>query len=249
MFVEEDNDPNTVPEPTEAEIAASIEADDAGEAEPGQVVADPLVEGASPEPVTVSKEDYDQLQQQLAQSKTNYDEAHRTITRQAQELSDSRKTKDVDPEKEMSADEWLDDPAKATKNIVTSVLTEFEKGRQEERQAERQLEDFAEQEGIPVKRLRQLSQKLAGALATPEDLLGVLKQLHQAETTHDAVASAAAAATDTAARNARAVTVEGNAPQTESPDKSIDDMTDDELEKYVIKKYGIADERGGFQRS
>ena len=235
------NDPRSVPDDEIIEpIFDEGQDENTGQGDDGE-------EGVSPKPEVVSKEDFDKLREELEKTKESYKEAHRTITRQSQQLSEVLRadTRRPEPEQDIPADDYFSDPANATRKIVRSevepLLRQLEEKREQERQLERYLNDFSTERNIPVRRLESHLQRVQQSLKDPGLLLDTLAALDAAERAHEAVNEAGQVARDAVNRNARAVQTEAGATKASPPGKRIADMTADELEAYIRRKHGVVE--------
>jgi hypothetical protein len=180
------------------------------------------------------------LQERMEKLEKSYQEAQRVIGRQGKELGELRKRPIPQTEETIAPDAFFTDPVNVTTKVVSRALAEFEARQEQKRQAERYLQEYAEEKGIPVRQLQALNERLQSASADPDAYLEMLTQLHQAQNTSEAIRSATQSAKDTATRNARAVTSESASANISPPGKSFDQMTGDEMREWIKKNYGEA---------
>jgi len=187
---------------------------------PESVVTTPAVEPAA----------VNEVAQKLAELEKQNRELQRRLTQQGRELAEQRRTSSVPKE----TPNFFENP----EAVLEAKLTAFEQRLEQRRQAEQLLRDFAEERGIPVRKLQQLNDEFQGATADPREYLEVLARLHAAGQTAEAIHVAQKATVETVQKNARAVTSETTSAQVSPPGKPIEEMTLEEYRAYLVKKHG-----------
>jgi len=177
--------------------------------------------------------------ERLAKLEQSYKEAHRTITKLTQKLSDYEK-RGQPAEAEIPADAWFTDPARSTKKVVADVLMEFESRQEQKHQTERLLQDFAEERGLSRRQLQALNEDIQAAMADPNAYLEMLGQLHAARNTGAEIQKVARLAKDSVERNARAVTTETTASRVSPPGKPFSEMSGNEMRDWILRNHGEA---------
>jgi len=217
-----------------------MEQDPQSAPEEGQV--DETGQGENAVPPETPQDDGQALKERMEKLERSYQEAQRVIGRQGRELGELRKQRPASEpgEDNIAPDAFFTDPVNVTTKVVSRALAEFEARQEQKRQAERYLQAYAEEQGIPVRQLQALNEKLQSAQSDPDAYLDVLAQIHRAQNTSQEIQKAAQSAKDSVIRNARAVTTESTNTQVSPPGKSFDDMTLAEQREYLIKKYGEA---------
>jgi hypothetical protein len=163
------------------------------------------------------------------------------LTQKGRELAEQRRSQTPPTQEEaILPDAFFTDPVNVTAKVVSRALADYEGRQEQKRQAERYLQEYAEEKGIPVRQLQALAERLQSAQSNPEEYLDVLASIHQAQNTSAEIQRATKSAVDSAARNARAVTTEGGATQVTPPNKPVSEMTVEEHRAYLAKQHGIA---------
>jgi hypothetical protein len=166
---------------------------------------------------------------------------HYKLTQQGRKL---KQYEEVAPPRtqEPAAEEFdWQNPGASIGKYVSKALGDFENRQEQRRQAEEMIRRTAEDRGIPVPKLQEYYVRLQEAAQDPYELMDTVARMYQADHAQEAISQAARTAQETAQRNARAVTTESSSTQPIEPHKSLKEMTDEELEKYVQRKYGVAD--------
>jgi hypothetical protein len=191
-------------------------------------------EGASQKP---------DVETRLSQIERDYKELQKDYTRKAQQLAEMRRSQQSPQghtNQPVAEDfDWAN-PGASIGKYVGSALTEFEMRQEQKRQAAELIRDTAEQHGIPTKDLQKYYQKLQEAATDPYELMETVARMYRADHTDQAINEAQRATKESVERNARAVTAEGGSTKQSPPGKALSDMTDKELEEYVMRVHGKA---------
>lgn len=179
----------------------------------------------------------DPVEARFAKLEASYKEAQRKITLQGQELARYKQQVQTPPDNDEEL--YSLDSVAATKKIVTSALTEFERRQQEQRQAEQYLERFARERNIPAHELQDTYEQLANAANDRNAMLEVLATLHRAQNIETQLSQVQQTAQDNATRNARAVTTQSGNQQQTTPAKEFEQMTLAEQRQYLVDNLGV----------
>lgn len=176
------------------------------------------------------------MEARLAMLEKQNKEAQRKITQQGQELAQYKRAQTPpDNDEEL----YTLDSVAATKRIVTSALSDYERRQQEQRQAEQYLDRFAREHNIPAHELQETYEDLAAAANDRTAMLEVLATLHRARNINVQLEAARQTAQDTATRNARAVTTQTGTHQQTPPAKEFEQMSLAEQRQHLIETLGI----------
>lgn len=191
--------------------------------------------GQDPEPdkdggEAITPEKFAELQEDNKKLKASYDEAHATITRTSQELAELKRSKEAEPNPD--EDEYL----------TVATFRQLTAEQQQQAQLNETSRDLAAELGVPVSQIRETMAGLAGSLATTDGVAGVVRRLVQAGQAEQTVGDAAAAAEDSARRNARGVQTAGGAPSPAPVKVPLGDMTADQLKAHIERTRGRTEE-------
>lgn len=202
----------------------------------GQVQESGQGEDVTPDP---APDEGQAERERLAKLEQSYKEAHRTITRLTQKISDYEK-KGQPAEADIPPDAYFTDPVNTTKKVMASVLSEFEARQEQKRQVDRLLQEVAEENGLTRRQMEVLNEEFQAAMNDPREYLGLLARINTANNASSEIQKAAKLAKDSVARNARAVTSEASRTQVSPPGKAFEEMSLEEMRQYIAEKHGIA---------
>lgn len=192
----------------------------------------------------------DPVAQKLSELETENKKLHKRLTDQGRKIANQERNSQVSEQPVEQAPSWdWENPAQSiqstVKNTVSAALTDMEQRLEQKRQAEQTLRDFAEEKGIPTREFQRLNETLQQAANDPYEYLEMLARLHTAENTSEAISQARDAAVSAERNKARAITTEGGSTGSFPTEKSINDMTADELEEHIKANFGV-EERDSY---
>lgn len=182
----------------------------------------------------------DPVAQKLNELEAHNKELQDRLTRQGRELANMRRQ----PQTQTPAEErkaFFDDPDGVLEAFKRDIVNTLE----QHRQTDMMLRNFAEEKGIPMRRLQSLNDRLSSAMNNPDDYLELLYEIHAAQDAATQVQKAVSAATDTVKQQARAVTAEGGQPApgepAEIPIEEFRKWPKEKRAEYLARRFGVQD--------
>lgn len=210
--------------------------------DPNTTPGEPGSEGQPVESTEPPTPEVDPTEERLvALEQQNKDLQHKLTQQGRERKMQETQTPPAEPAKEDF--DW-NDPGASIKGSVRQEFAEFEARQDRRRQADEMIQHTADHHGIPVPELQKYYRRLEEASQDPVQLMETVARMYLADNAEEAVSQARNAAQESVERNARGVTSKGAATQPTPEEKPYDEMSDEEKDDFVMRKYGKADWQG-----